>query len=62
MPRETKRIHLKWDKDTGEWEIQVPGGSATPGNGPGPGSLPEVEIHHENPYWVKVGGRWYRIG
>lgn len=21
-----------------------------------------IEVYHENPTWVKIGGRWYRIG
>lgn len=61
--RPTKQIHLKWDNQSKTWDITVPGGNATPGSGPNnPDETLEVEIHWENPYWVKVGTQWYLIG
>ena len=61
---EVKGFQFKGFDEKGEPIILDHSGKQPIGEpGPPPGELVEaILIYHENPTWVCIGGKWYRIG
>ncbi|MCB2215655.1 hypothetical protein [Desulfofustis glycolicus] len=61
---QVKGFHFKGFDESGEPIIfDGKNKKLTSQPGPPPGELVEaILIYHENPTWVCIGGKWYRIG